>query len=380
MKKAWLQAGSPLVLAVLGLIFRNMSVAEIRRVPFSLSIFDSSSIESAVTLASTSQDGPNALDNQTYAWYGNQWVPPPGVPMYSKEDMRAAFSQFDTLWIGDSTGRRAYGTLFAVMNSTKAAISVADLNNYRVVDLNKYAWRGKVDENLCPTQREAANQRLVPGWRNVWTNASLCRKVGQRSFDFLRIDCIREFYEIAQQKQEIKQYTLVIIAMGLHDALKPKGCALSRDIPDSTFVTNMTRPGPYEDLERIFYKAWEYAVGMATTMEEAKKETNATTTAVLWRTSGFDSAGQESVTNRAHHLNRLTVQQFQNQSVLLSANNGTMALVDWGKAVLPRSFKPDKIGGDISAHYGLEARLLMAQMTTQQIMNIMEHSKAHRLA
>lgn len=55
----------------------------------------------------------------------------------------------------------------------------------------------------------------------------------------------------------------------------------------------------------------------------------------------------------------------------MSSSNGTVGLVDWGSAIYPRSFPPERIEGDMGPHYGLEARLLMAQMTTQQLFNIL---------
>ena len=97
-------------------------------------------------------------------------------------------------------------------------------------------------------------------------------------------------------------------------------------------------------------------------------------TAVLWRTSGFDTKTSSFTTNTLLHLNQMSVDFIHNYSSTTSSSSedGTLALVDWGAAILPRSLPPERIEGDIGAHYGLEARLLMAQMTTQQLMNVLQ--------
>jgi hypothetical protein len=41
--------------------------------------------------------------------------------------------------------------------------------------------------------------------------------------------------------------------------------------------------------------------------------------------------------------------------------------VDWGGAVIHRSFGDERIEGDIWTHYGLEARLVAVQMVANQL-------------
>jgi hypothetical protein len=52
-------------------------------------------------------------------------------------------------------------------------------------------------------------------------------------------------------------------------------------------------------------------------------------------------------------------------------NPGKVSIVDWGNAVIPRSFA-ERIPGDLDTHYGLETRTLLAQMVTQQLMKILK--------
>jgi hypothetical protein len=55
--------------------------------------------------------------SNNYTWIGNHWVPPPGVPTFTVLQMRTYFQNRNVLFIGDSTGRRSYNTLFALINA-----------------------------------------------------------------------------------------------------------------------------------------------------------------------------------------------------------------------------------------------------------------------
>jgi hypothetical protein len=100
---------------------------------------------------------------------------------------------------------------------------------------------------------------------------------------------------------------------------------------------------------------------------------------------GFSSAVSQETTDTILELNRQSIEWIRNseknnirQNPSSTAKNSIkedssliLSLVDWGAAIWPRSLRPNRIQGDIAAHYGLEARLLMAQMTTQQLQRIL---------
>ena len=88
--------------------------------------------------------------------------------------------------VGDSTTRRAYGTMFALINSTKSIVSVRDLDHASIIDINKYSYKGIIDEDTCQSQREYAKQYIQPGLLDLWTSASICRNIdGHRSFGYV---------------------------------------------------------------------------------------------------------------------------------------------------------------------------------------------------
>jgi hypothetical protein len=45
-----------------------------------------------------------------------------------------------------------------------------------------------------------------------------------------------------------------------------------------------------------------------------------------------------------------------------------LSYVDWGGAILPRSFGEDRIVGDMPAHNGLEPRHVLLQMITNELL------------
>lgn len=317
----------------------------------------------------------DVLNNQTYTWYGNQWISPSGIPVYTREEMREVFSQFDTLWIGDSTTRRAFATIFALMNSTSSLISVDALNSARVIDVNKYAYAGRVDEYSCINERNISKSYYYnqSDMYDMWTNSSVCRRLAGRSFDFVKALCLKEISEIGPLYWDLKRYSLIIIGVGIHDALKPRGCLINVTEMDPNATINAN--DFVGNLERKADSAWQGVLQMAKTIKEAHDNDQAPT-AVIWRTTGFDSKSDGGTTDRVLHLNRMALDFVQNKSVLMSSN-GTIGLVDWGAAIFPRSFSTEKIPGDLGAHYGLEARSLMAQMTTQQLQNILVRFKVN---
>ena len=46
-----------------------------------------------------------------------------------------------------------------------------------------------------------------------------------------------------------------------------------------------------------------------------------------------------------------------------------MIVVDWGSVMFERSFDQNRIKGDTAAHYGIEGRMLDAQMILQGLLS-----------
>ena len=351
------------------------------------------------------------LHNQNYTWWGNQWMVPSfsGIPMFSQQDMLDAFSQVDTLWIGDSTTRRAYATLYSILNHSWAdcpphdvsncrnsssrrssvdgteSISIDELNAPKVIDVNKRGYLGIIDETSCVDRRAEANATYFkPGMHELWDNHSLCRTLPnveyQRErtrrtgagalFDFAKANCFQELEWISKLEHELKRYSLIIIGLGLHDAIRRCSVPMPKvKVPlEEMKVVPRSSKGQtsYMSLQDVFRKyGWKGAEDISTVMQRVHDESGSDQkTTVFWRTTGFSEDAKVNQTRSILDMNQdaktLVAHQPTNRT-------GSMGIIDWGTAIFPRSFPPHRITGDISPHYGLEVRLLMAQMTTQQV-------------
>lgn len=82
------------------------------------------------------------------SWIGNQWIPPPGYRLHSTREIQSYFQKRSILWVGDSTARRAYGTMYGILNATEAPddVEIHQLDHPRVLNMNKTT----VDDSSLP--------------------------------------------------------------------------------------------------------------------------------------------------------------------------------------------------------------------------------------
>ncbi len=134
--------------------------------------------------------------HEEYYWVGNHWIPPKGVPTYTPLDFLKYFQNRNVLFIGDSTGRRAYATLYAMMESamdihTPATathsngnndssnrrehhnLRIPSLDHPSVIDVNK----GRNRKETC----ENTDRRLYHEIGN--TSAWLCRNLNEQEMN-----------------------------------------------------------------------------------------------------------------------------------------------------------------------------------------------------
>jgi hypothetical protein len=248
-----------------------------------------------------------------------------------------------------------------------------ELNHPKVIDVNKMGSLGIIDEPSCMDRRAEANATYSkPGMHELWDNHSLCRTLPnvyerQRTrgtgagalFDFTRANCFQEVQLISKLEHELKRYSLIIIGSGLHDAIRRSECAVP--IPK---VKGQTGNMPLQDVFRKY--GWKGAEDISTVLQRVHDESGSDQKpAVFWRTTGFSAAATEDVTRTILDMNQEAKNLVTHQPT--NRTGSMLGIIDWDTVIFPRSFPPDRISGDILAHYGLEARLLMAQMTTQQV-------------
>ena len=78
-----------------------------------------------------------STNSSDYTWLGNQFVPPPCVPIFTPSQIRTYFQQRNVLMLGDSTNRRAHGTLLAIFNAE-------DLDDVHVAALDEVHRRRRL--------------------------------------------------------------------------------------------------------------------------------------------------------------------------------------------------------------------------------------------
>jgi hypothetical protein len=274
-------------------------------------------------------------NDMTYSWIGNHWIPPLGVPTYTAEDMNNFFQKENVLWIGDSTGRRAYATMFAIMNATSPSdLTLNDLNGPHIIDVNKRSI-----QEIC-SNRNFANTTASPVLLGFLCRQIQSAKQSYGKFDLGRGACYRDILDFAnmelKQPSLSQEYSTIVIALGVWETTRAWDCR----------VPNMTTEE-----------------SLLLTLDALEKLSSPSLT-VVWRTSGFP-ANMRLSDHRLEQLNAKAKERIQN----VKRHNSNMVLVDWGEGVYKRSFPPLRIEGDMKPHYGLEARTLMAQMLTHELIS-----------
>ena len=107
------------------------------------------------TLTSSESDAPLPFNNVDYTWIGNHWIPPEGVPTYTSKQIQDYFATRNTLWLGDSTCRRAFLTAHGIINGhhddtdtvnddkdldKHNHIPTSSIDGYSVIDINKQTF------------------------------------------------------------------------------------------------------------------------------------------------------------------------------------------------------------------------------------------------
>lgn len=270
------------------------------------------------------------------SWIGNQWIPPPGYRLYNTQEIQSYFRRHSILFVGDSTARRTYATMYGILNATENQndVPVLDIDAPSVIDVNRKRTTRKTE--FC----------FREGYE-------LCRSVPLSSnhYDWLDVHCMVDIANIAKSETSmlktewIQNYTLVIFVMGPHEVLERSYCRASIY-------------GRKNQTDEFFQKLLQV------------NDINDSNTSFVWKTWGSpvtaNSNDDEKLWNKARAHNEYVKMKIDNDD-MSRWNSGyrmsVVSYVDWGQAMLPRLYPKEKrIAGDINAHYGLEARLTFVQM------------------
>ena len=284
-------------------------------------------------------------NTSSYSWIGNHWRPPTDVPLYSPDDMRNIFSKERTLWIGDSTARQDYVTLYNVVkSSTPFNVAVSELEYG--INVNK----GRVTE---PCQPDGNGTHILP------SGLSLCRRIDDRggnvgdrnvtaasstttttahgsNYDWSPLMCLRDAmnYTLENKQMLIDNYSTIIFSLGIWEVIRPYDCGKK----DETYVLEVL-----DTIQRELAEGgnlnivWKVHVGSGNENHFQKKKGAAVQ---QWTREWFTKSQQQT---------NLT-------------NN--MRMVDLAKELEARTYGSSRIQGDLQPHVGPAARTLLLQMVT----------------
>jgi hypothetical protein len=206
-------------------------------------------------------DGTAAANtNYNYTWQGNTsvWIPPEGVPYLYPSDIRRIFRSENTLWIGDSTARQDYQTMFSLMNGNGENIT-DDNRNVLGLDrdaafLNKNINKGKGANGKiarhCPAriipEPEETNEMFIDLGQVSGTdqNCSIATTEKQPipdgspwstfamedqatgKFDAMNSACLSSTLSSLKEYKELieREYSVVILSQGIWEVVRSWDC------------------------------------------------------------------------------------------------------------------------------------------------------------
>ena len=298
-----------------------------------------------------------------YTWQGNTsvWIPPEGVPYLYQSDIRRIFRSENTIWIGDSTGRQDYQTMFSLMNGNGKNITDDNDNiiglyrdaAFLNININKgKRHRGKIPSH-CPariipepeeTNKMFADLGQVSGTDqncsvattekqpildgSPWSRFSMENQATGK-FDLMYSMCFDKTKPKLKEKKEVleREYSVMIFSLGIWEVVRPLDCR----IPNVTAATVVV-----EVLENL-------------------RALSGPSLFVIWKTHG----------PHLNHSNTPTLGKGIISAIhtwFLEEQPPYMDLADFRWALRDRSFHPLRITGDLEPHWGLNARLLSIEM------------------
>jgi len=308
------------------------------------------------------QERIKVTNSSQYTWLGNQWVPPPGIPFFTPKQIKEYYSHRNILVIGDSTSRRLYITLYAILNATNLDdIPLKEIDHEECKRKNccdaddlrdRYIGMFTPPKVMSDTYYICRNTAV--GVEN--TNDTVGANVTYFRFDHTYQSCYAfdEYLWRDSEKESnaslnenlagfSKDYDLVIIANGLWELAAKEHC--DEQAPPGT-TTHQRLQRTLDNLER----------------------NNPDGLQVVFRTSGWSTKYEhdDSIIRNANAEARQYFYDLDQRSELGRYQNN-LTLVDWGGVIDHRSYKDKRIKGDSSVHYGVEARLLFIQQLTHEL-------------
>jgi hypothetical protein len=269
---------------------------------------------------------------QQGSWIGNTWIPPKGWKYYSVDELISFYGGKSLLWVGDSTGWGASRTLYEILNrqtgsrylqSGPVVKPSGELSGKYPCNAFGHA-RDEHPQSFCQDMPESTG----PGQHFLFTRINTLFQLESFLLD-----------EISGKSNMTKSVDLFIVSLGVWEAVRPQDCE--------------DRSGK----NRTTYALLNDTIALLDQFQSSNKML------IVWRTSGHGKEHQKKFIVDLNEKAMDLIDNFSNKH----ATTSNLTYVDWGGAVLPRSFGVDQIKGDVFPHYGVEARHAALQMITNQV-------------
>lgn len=291
--------------------------------------------------------------DQLGTWVANLWIPPHPWRTYSIPELQDFYRSRSIVWLGDSTARRAALTMYEILNKSKGQhIPQSILNAARTIDVNK----GSVTE---PCSIRAFNHTSFRFGTDLYR---ICRRIEHTNATLLyqRFPCFGDLNavldaELQGESTYIGFSDLLVVALGAWDVL-----GRCRQVSNQ------------QSFAQLVNKTVTKLVSIA-----------ARGTTIVVRTSGYIDNGRSKETLRLRnittHYNKILMDRmdelFLDDTLMYQTN---LFYVNWGEAMEPRSFLPQRIVGDLGAHFGAEARIVLLWMITNVLQQYENDTGASR--
>lgn len=278
-------------------------------------------------------------------WIGRQFFLPSGYRMFGLEQLEQIFGSVgNTLWLGDSTIRRAMLTLSFMLKTKHRTRRIRDVEDNPAVNVNKGGIGMPVE--LCA---RFTNESVLP----LKHEKMICRNVSSSRLDYFSEGCVLPMQEfIAAHARDIitdNNYGVVILSTGLHDLIG--NC-------NNTGFWKVKKIGPPE---RLLLRQNKILQELEVTLTSLLANLNNNATFVIWRSNGYNVKNDTALIAMKKLNERI-------RDLISTKFASQIHLLDWAKAIEARSTEEDRITGDNGNHYGHEARILFLQMLANILM------------
>lgn len=336
-----------------------------------------------------------STNSSDYSWVGNQFIPPPGVPVFTPSQIRYYFQNRNVLFLGDSTNRRVYGTM-------KAILTAEDPDDVPL----------EILERLSKRRRPSEDAVALGGFEKNLTSASDAAKFravnngilgcGNRAIKQVRLmqdfgcgnvpGSVAENYAMnhpdpagaddQNNTEKMMKQRKGLFDLGLaycfHNIMwyfndTNSGGALLTAMKDD-YDLIIINAGIWEPLKMdVCRRNANSGLGLLPVLLDELREKSSKDLQIVFRTSSFADekrAGKDTQKVSSEFIN-YTKQYFYNMTVGQRDNSiepkPNITIVDFGGVMIKRSFREKRIVGDHIAHYGIEARLLYVQQLMHEL-------------